>query len=162
MDKKLLDHFISPPEKPKKPTRQERLYQITAPLWDADMGKRLQLMRMMLLIDQTALGAYLGTSQKMISEIERGERKFCPAITVSRLEGMFGDRLGYILFNSSPERFSPAEIGRKWKEIKEATKGDRRTPRSGVPKIDTLKRAAEQAQRQYEHELSRTRQRRGK
>lgn len=148
--KKELDHFLNPPEKPKAPTRQERLHAIVTPLWDFEMGQRLKLMRMMLHLDQTRLGDYLGVSQKTISDIENGRTRLAP-FSVGRLEGMFGDRVGYILLNSSPERFSPTTIVTKYWATKNAAKGDRRTLRQGVNKLSTLAQAAETAQRQYEY-----------
>lgn len=148
--KKDLDALLNPPTKPKAPTRQERLHAVVTPLWDLEMGQRLRLMRMMLLLDQTALGNFLGLSQRRVSDIENGHMRLVP-VTIARLEAVFGDRVGYILLNSAPERFSPTHIYTKYLETKRAPMGDRITNRQGIPKYKVLERAAEVAARQAEH-----------
>lgn len=143
--KKELEKLLNDSEGPKKPTHKEQLYACVTPLWTREMGERLKLMRMSLFLDQTALGQYLGVSQKVISEIETGRRREPARILLSHLETMFGDKLGYVLFGSAPERFNSRFIVYKYWELKRANQGNRLDNRFGVPKHVVLERAAERA-----------------
>lgn len=117
------------PAKEKKSPAVE-ITEVTTPIFNAEMGARLRLMRMKLLMDQRELGAKLGIGQQQVSRLESGkivtlERPF----TCAKLREVFGDLYMFILLGRNPERFPSGHIGKAYWDHKNAPKGNRTTYR---------------------------------
>lgn len=104
----------------------QKLSETVAPIFDADRGRRLEIMRKALLLDQKQLGARLGVSQQMISKLERGitpvSRK---PITLAQLYSVFGCTTDHILFNADKKDFNYEHINQKYWIEKDRRKGNR-------------------------------------
>ncbi len=83
---------------------------LTTPLWSAEMGKRLALVRMRLLLDQKSLGQSLGVTQSTISRIESGYLRVAETISVAKLKSVFPTAFAFIVFGRNPERYNASAI----------------------------------------------------
>lgn len=103
----------------------QRLAETVAPIFDRERGRRLTMMRELLLLDQSELAAKLGVNQQMISKLERGitpvSRK---PITLAQFYSVFGCVTEHILYGRDSEKFNYQEInGKYWRE-KDRRKGN--------------------------------------
>lgn len=101
--------------KPKKVGLED----VCTPIFDAEMGRRLRLMRMRRLLDQKELAEMLAIKQSTVSDLELGILSVPRhPFTVAHLKEIFGVDTGFILYGTNPERFSPAYIMEKFHEKK--------------------------------------------
>lgn len=77
----------------------DRIAQITSPLFTPESGDRLRLVRMKMLLDQKELGDLLGISQQQVSKIEQGKTTQV-AFTLARFKAVFGKFYTFILFGT--------------------------------------------------------------
>lgn len=95
----------------RKLTASERVYAASTPIFTPEMGQRLKLARMKLLMDQSELGEKLGCSQSAISHLEKGSQKTSrEPFTVLQFKDVFGPLWTYVLFGTNEASLSPAHI----------------------------------------------------
>lgn len=90
------------------------LDEITTILWTQEMGKRLALIRMRMMKDQSELAAEFGCSQASLSKIERGIIRVSDKFTVASLKRVFGNTFHFIFFGTNPERFNEGAIRNRY------------------------------------------------
>lgn len=102
-------------EKRKGPMWEE----VCTPIFNAQMGSRLRLMRMRKYLDQAQLGELLALPQKTISDLETG-RLAIPryAFTVEKLREVFEDDTSFILYGSNSTRYNSVAIQTRYHEAK--------------------------------------------
>lgn len=107
VSKTLLDHALSPPKKPRGPAPKDHIYQVVTPLWNKEMGERLRAARCKLGLGQMALAQMLGTSQSVLSRVERGVLTYIP-VSVTRLATTLGgELLAYVLIAAGADKVHP-------------------------------------------------------
>lgn len=118
-EKKLTKYIKSPEELRGAPTPSyiERVENRVAPLFSAEVGQRMQLVRMKMLLDQAQLGELLGTSQQQISKLERGHIEQAP-FTLGRLRAVFGRNFHFILFGSDADAWNVRQIKKTFWDTK--------------------------------------------
>lgn len=114
-------------------SKQDRLYQKLTPIFDPDLGKRMGIIRMKMLMDQTELGQLLAVSQQMISNLESGKTRVTDSFNYARFKAIFGDFTSYIMNGADSSSINPAYIRQRYWETKLKT---RRKPGSGLWKKD--------------------------
>lgn len=83
-------------------TPAEKVYSVSAPIFTPEMGNRMRLARMKLLMDQKELGEKFGCPQGAISRLEKGlQSTLEEPFTVLQLKDLFGPLWTYILFGSN-------------------------------------------------------------
>lgn len=99
------------------------------PIFNADSGARLELIRMKMLMSQGELAELLGTSQQQISKLERGHLDQAP-FTLARLRAVIDTHFHFILFGSGPaDQWSVRKIHTEYWKHRLKT---RRIPGSGT------------------------------
>jgi transcriptional regulator with XRE-family HTH domain len=108
---------MSPKDEPPAPFVKKRktLESVCTPIFDKEMGERMKLMRMRLLIDQAELGERLGVSRSVISRLEKGHLRVPEApFTLERLMEVFGKTTSFLVYGTNPENFNPKYIASKY------------------------------------------------
>lgn len=88
--------------------------QVTTVLWTLEMGKRMALVRMKALKDQSEIAKELGMTQPSYSKLERGAVRVTEKIKVADLKRVFGTNFSFVVFGANPERFNAGVITRKY------------------------------------------------
>jgi transcriptional regulator with XRE-family HTH domain len=113
-----------------KRTPAEMFASISTPIFTAEMGDRMALARMKMLLDQRELGTRLGISQQQVSKLEQGKvRVLEKPFTLEQFLKVFGKSSSFVLFGTGEDNF-PRSIRLTYWEEKSAAKGNRvpRTP----------------------------------
>lgn len=119
---------------------KETLKKVLTPLFTRDMGQRMEIARMKLLLDQATVGARLGISQQQVSKIERGELTTTGTFTYFQLEEVFGSKgVAFILFGSYEQDYPRGHIHRTYWAEKLKKK---REKKSGATNENSLDQAA--------------------
>lgn len=110
----------------KRTSYNERLWEISTPIFTPDMGLRLKIARMKLKWSQAELGERLGVSQQQIGRIEAGRRQtienpFSSAV----LRDALRTHINYVLFGSNADLYDYVKIKAAYWEVRDATKGNR-------------------------------------
>lgn len=96
------------------------------PIFDRERGKRLEMMRKLMLLDQRQLGEKLGVPPQMISKLERGVTPVSRTpVTLDRFFLVFGCLTNHILFGLDRKSFDYFEINAKYWREKDKRKGNR-------------------------------------
>lgn len=103
----------SSPESVVKHSNQDRLAQAVCPIWTPERGKRLRMMRMKMMKDQSELGALIGMTQQNISVIESG-RNCRVQVPLSKWKAILGVHFNYVLFGLSGEKYAMNHIRSKY------------------------------------------------
>jgi DNA-binding XRE family transcriptional regulator len=112
--------------KPDKKTPAEAIADVTTPMFNGEIGSRLKLVRMKLLLDQAEFGERLGIGQGAVSRLETGkvtvlERPF----TTTKFREVVGTHFMFVMFGTNPERYSVGHINKAYWDHKNAAKGNR-------------------------------------
>lgn len=112
--------------KPEKKSPAEALADVTAPIFSKEIGSRLKLVRMKLLLDQKELGEKLGIDQGAISRIETGKIQVLQRpFTTAKFREVVGQHFMFVMFGTNPERYSVGHINKTYWDHKNAAKGPR-------------------------------------
>jgi len=96
------------------------------PIFDRHKGRRLEMMRKLLLLDQRQLGEKLGVPPQMISKLERGVTPVSKTpITLDKFFSVFGCLMDHILSNANRKGFDYEDINLKYWREKDKRKGNR-------------------------------------
>jgi transcriptional regulator with XRE-family HTH domain len=109
------------------PPKKLTITEMSTPLFDKDVGSRLRIARMRMLLDQNEFGKLLNVSQQVVSEIERGRLR-TSTFTVAQFAEVLGKYFHYVLLGTNPERFETRNVITDYWAKKDAPKGNR-TPR---------------------------------
>jgi transcriptional regulator with XRE-family HTH domain len=97
-----------------------------APIFSLERGRRLELVRKSMLLDQAQLAERLGVTQQIISKLERGitpvSRK---PIALAAFYRVFGCATHHILFGLDAHLFNRELINKQYWTEKDRTKGNR-------------------------------------
>lgn len=91
------------------PPKEKRrsLEESCTPIFDAATGRRLRMMRMKILMDQSELGEALGLSQKTISHLENGMLPISRVgPSVSKYREVFGTHTDYVLLGTGAAQYN--------------------------------------------------------
>lgn len=85
------------------------------PGFDPDIGSRMRLVRMKMLMSQAEAGELLGCSQQQLSKLESGHLKQAP-FTLARMKAVFGVETKFILLGTGGFHSSVGYVHRTyWK-----------------------------------------------
>lgn len=87
---------------------------LTTILWTSEIGKRMALVRMKMLKDQTEISREFKMNQPSYSKLERGAIRVTEKVTVADLKRVYGSAFSFIVFGTSPERYNSGVITRKY------------------------------------------------
>lgn len=97
-------------KRPKSETKYDEISQI---VWNEDMGRRLALVRMLLLEDQIDFSHRLCASQTAVSNVERGTTTTL-RVTLADLKRALGKHLEFVLFGTTAANYPMATISRRY------------------------------------------------
>ncbi len=104
IDTLLGSNFVQP--KRNRVDYVKSVYLRVTPIFDAEMGRRLQIIRMRHFMDQKEFAEFLGIAQGTLSKIERGMLPTAQyPFSVAKLQEIAGDALLYILIGTNSERW---------------------------------------------------------
>jgi transcriptional regulator with XRE-family HTH domain len=89
---------------PTSPHGPRSIDDVTTPVWSKEMGQRLKLVRMKLLMDQFELSVKLDMPQSTLSNLENGRVEHA-AFTLGKLKEVFHKHTAFILIGVNPERY---------------------------------------------------------
>jgi transcriptional regulator with XRE-family HTH domain len=116
-------------------SRQEMLFTRLTPLFSPEMGNRLMWARMKARLSQAELGQFLGVSQSVISDIERGKSRVSE-FTFSRFKAVMGDRsTAFVMTGAYADAFPCSEIRKTYWDVRQKKR---------VPSSRTIRRVRAQ------------------
>jgi transcriptional regulator with XRE-family HTH domain len=109
-----------------KPTPTQMLLAVTTPIFTPEIGARLALARMKLLMDQKEFGAKLGIAQQQVSKLEAGRlRTLEKPFTTQALWDALGNSFSFVMYGTGEDRFPPDHVRKTYWDAKAAPKGNR-------------------------------------
>lgn len=96
------------------------------PIFTPEMGKRLALIRMRLMWEQSEVALRLGISQQNVSAIESGRMSICKKLNMSRFVAVFQDASNYILLGTRKEKWEMGNPRKKYWDFKHAERTRKR------------------------------------
>jgi hypothetical protein len=136
---KKLNKFIKSPEELKgapTPNYISKIEHLVRPLFDADMGSRLELIRVKLLMSQTELAAKLGIKQTQLSKLENGYLEVAP-FTLGTLRAATLEHFHFILFGTG--NAAGWNVGHLYSKFWDERLKKRRKPGSGAWKTEQFR-----------------------
>lgn len=101
----------------KNSSGQDKLDQIVTPILSEEMGTRLKLVRMKMLLDQREMGDLLGISQQQMSKLEAGKLDQA-GFTLARFKAVFGKFYTFILFGSQVSSDNWGYVRKRYWDVK--------------------------------------------
>ncbi len=109
---------------------EDRISQITSPLFTPESGDRMRLVRQKMLLDQAELGDLLGISQQQVSKVEQGKISQV-TFTLARFKAVFGKFYTFILFGTQVSSDNWSQVRRQYWDVRLRVRRNRE-PGSGA------------------------------
>lgn len=91
-------------------------------MFDKEIGFRMRIIRMKMLLDQAGLGRLLGVSQHQISDLETGRRRIAD-FDYGRFVAVFGRHANYVLTGAGAESYNAGHYSKRYWKSRLTKKG---------------------------------------